>query len=183
MKIDPELTERPEQPYAAIRKHIEREQLADVVPQTLTDIRELLSTAKVQPSGPPLIRYLVVDYNTGSIEVDIGLPIPSADLPEHRSVLPGTLPAGTYLSVLHSGDYSGLVKTTAALLDWARHNSITWNVRDDHNVTHWAGRVEHYLVGPPLETDPDKWRTEISILTVGLIEVIHEFRTQLRETP
>jgi effector-binding domain-containing protein len=167
MNIDPKLTERPEQPYAGIRKRIAREHLADVVPQALAEVRELLSHAKVQPSGPPLIRYLVVDYNMGGVEVDIGLPVPSMDRLDPRSVRLGTLPAGTYASVLHSGDYSGLVKTTASLLDWAKRNSIAWNVRDDHNVTHWAGRVEHYLVGPPLETDSGKWQTEISILTRG----------------
>lgn len=165
MKIDPELVKRPEQPYAGIRRRVAREHLADVVPQTLAEVRELLAAAKVQPSGPPLIRYLIVDYNMGSVQVDIGLPVATADLPDGLHVRPGTLPAGTYVSVLHSGDYSGLVETTAALLDWAKRNRITWNVRDHHKVTHWAGRVEHYLVGPPLENDPRKWQTEIAILT------------------
>jgi effector-binding domain-containing protein len=165
MKIDPKLIERPEQPYAGIRRRVAREHLADVVPQALAEVRELLAAANVQPSGPPLIRYLVVDYNTGSVEVDIGLPVATPDLLDRFHVRPGMLRAGTYASVLHSGDYSGLVETTAALLDWAKRNRITWNVRDDHKVTHWAGRVEHYLVGPPLENDPRKWQTEIAILT------------------
>ncbi|MES1240964.1 MAG: GyrI-like domain-containing protein [Acidobacteriota bacterium] len=164
MKIKPGFEERPEQHYAGIRRHIAREELAEVVPQALAELREALSAAEIEPSGPPLVRYWVVDYNMSNVEVDIGLPIVPANLPDHGAARPGTLPAGTYASVMHSGDYSGLVETTAALLDWAKRNGVAWNVRDDHNVTHWAGRVERYLVSPPLETDPSQWRTEISIL-------------------
>jgi hypothetical protein len=61
----------------------------------LAEVHEFLSHAKVHPSGPPLVRYLVMDYNIGSVEVDIGLPVPVADLLDRRSVRPGTLPTGT----------------------------------------------------------------------------------------
>ncbi|PYQ59498.1 MAG: hypothetical protein DMF53_18685 [Acidobacteria bacterium] len=54
--------------------------------------------------------------------------------------------------------------TTAALLEWAKQRSLRWAVRDDDKVTYWEGRVEHYLVGPLLETEPRNWRTEIAIL-------------------
>lgn len=162
--IEPTLTERKAQTYAGLRKRIARDDLAEIVPAALAEASEFLSVHSISTEGPPLVRYLIVDYNVDEVEVDIGLPVGVPSLPEHARIRRQTLPAGTYVTVIHSGDYAKLVETTAALLEWAEQRSLHWAVRDDDKVTHWEGRVEHYLVGPPLETEPGSWRTEIAIL-------------------
>jgi len=119
----------------------------------------------VTPSGPPLIRYFVVDYNTGDVDVHIGFPVETTRLPASpEKVRPGDLPAGRYAVVTHAGSYETLVDTTRALLEWAKAEHIEWANAEDDNVTRWVSRVEHYVVAPPEETDPAKWRTDITIL-------------------
>jgi effector-binding domain-containing protein len=168
MAIEPTFTEREAQTYAGLRKRVARDELAETVPAALAEVAEFLSGHSISPEGPPLVRYLIVDYNVDEVEVDIGLPVSVPSLPEHARILRRTLPAGTYATVIHAGDYAKLVDTTAALLEWAKQRSVRWAVRDDHKVTHWEGRVEHYRVGPPRETEPRSWRTEIAILVSDL---------------
>jgi DNA gyrase inhibitor GyrI len=115
-------------------------------------------------SGAPLIRYFVVDYNTGDIEVDLGVPVGATTLPADALVHSAEIPAGTFASVIHHGPYDTLVQTTAALLDWAKRNHVNWAMVERRKVTRWAGRVEHYLVGLPDEPKSKNWRTEIAIL-------------------
>jgi hypothetical protein len=35
-------------------------------------------------------------------------------------------------------------------LDWAKLNNINWAMVEQGKVTRWDGRIEHYLVGPPI---------------------------------
>ena len=165
--IEPAFTKREAQTYAGLRKRVARAGLAEVVPAALAEVSEFLSGHSIPTEGPPLVRYLIVDYNVDEVEVDIGFPVGVSALPEHTRIRRQTLPAGTYATVIHAGDYAKLVDTTAALLEWAKQRSLRWAVRDDDKVTYWEGRVEHYLVGPPLETEPRNWRTEIAILREG----------------
>ena len=164
MMIEPTFTKREAQTYAGLRKRVARDELAEVVPAALAEVSEFLSGHSIPTEGPPLVRYLIVDYNVDEVEVDIGFPVGVSALPEHTRIRRQTLPAGTYATVIHAGDYAKLVDTTAALLEWAKQRSLRWAVRDDDKVTYWEGRVEHYLVGPLLETEPRNWRTEIAIL-------------------
>ncbi len=163
MGIKPKLVQRSAQRYAGIREHVDRDQLAEVVPRNLQELFAFLEQHQVQATGPPLIRYLVVDYNTGEVEVDIGAPVASS-LPASCRVKSRQIPAGTFATVAHRGSYDTLVYTTANLLDWAKQKKVQWQVSETRNVTRWNGRVEHYLVGPPTELEPKKWQTEIAIL-------------------
>src|SRR5436853_1944520 len=164
MKVEPVFSARKEQRYAGLRAQISRDQLAEVAPQSLAQVAAFLAGHGIAVTGPPIVRYLVVDYNTEGVEIDVGVIVEASDLPDDPEIRLGKLPAGTYASVVHSGPYDGLVETTAAFLEWAKHSGVAWAVQDDHNVTHWAARVERYLVGPPLETSVENWRTEIAIL-------------------
>ena len=114
-----------------------------------------------------MIRYLVVDYDTDRVEIDVGVPVEAVTLPADERVRAGVIPAGTFATVVHPGPYDALVKTTAALLDWGKEKKLKWQVAEERNLTRWNARVEHYLVGAPEETNPKNWRTEIAILVAG----------------
>jgi len=105
-----------------------------------------------------LIRYLVVDYNTGEVEVDVGVPIEAPTLPADDRVYPAQIPAGTFATVIHRGSYDALVKTTAALLDWGKEKNVKWQVAEERKVTRWNARVEHYQVGRPMSRIPKTGR-------------------------
>ncbi|HWB75590.1 MAG TPA: GyrI-like domain-containing protein, partial [Nannocystaceae bacterium] len=152
-------------PYAAVRMKLLRTEIADIASDALARVSTFLDSHHIAAQGPALIRYLVVDYADGDVEVDIGYPIGTHAIPADEQVRLAMLPAGVYATTTHRGDYGELVHTTAKLLDSAQREGFDWADEDDHGVTRWGGRVEHYLAGPPVERDAAKWRTEIAILT------------------
>lgn len=163
MSLQPAMIDRAAQPYVAIRERLHREALGDAAPGLLAEVHEWLATHGIAVAGPPLIRYLIVDYNSGEVEVDVGAPVAFVVAGQVR-VHPGEIPGGTYATVIHQGSYANLMDTTAELLAWGKENNIRWQVREASKVTNWGGRIEHYLVGPPEYPNPQDWRTEIAIL-------------------
>ena len=72
MRIEPKFLKRDAQPYAGIRVRLARNELSEIVPRTLSELFAFLQRHRVSIIGAPLIRYLVVDYSTGEVEVDVG---------------------------------------------------------------------------------------------------------------
>lgn len=164
MPVQPELKERSPLSYAGVRLRLNREGLAQAVPQAISRLSAYFAQHGLAASGPALVRYFVVDYNNGEVEVDVGFPVELLSIPADERIHYGQLPAGTYATVPHQGPYDSLVDTTAALLEWARETDHPWRVLSEGKVTWWAARVEHYLVAPPRETSPSQWVTEVAIL-------------------
>lgn len=162
--MQPNITKREAQPYAGIRQALKRETLPDFVPGSLATIFGFLLKHRLPVTGSPLIRYWVVDYNTGEIEFDVGVPVAATTLPANAIVHSAQIPAGAFATVIHRGPYDALVQTTAALMDWSQQNNINWAMVEQRKVTRWEGRIEHYLVGAPDEPNPKNWQTEIAIL-------------------
>ena len=75
MGIEPKFLKRDAQPYAGIRERLARDELSEIVPPTLSELVAFLQRHRVSITGASLIRYLVVDYNSGEVEVDVGIPI------------------------------------------------------------------------------------------------------------
>lgn len=163
MRPVPNIAMRPPQRGVAIATRCARRELPAIVPRLFGEVLDWL-TSRGEPAGAPFVRYRVVDYNTGEVEIEVGVPA-AVPAPVSDRVRETHLPGGRYAAVVHHGGYDGLPDTTAALLGWAEREGVRWRVEDDGAVTRWAGRVEHYLVGPPAEADPRRWRTEVAILT------------------
>ncbi len=53
---------------------LRRDRLADVVPHTLREVAEFLQRQQIACAGAPVVRYLVVDYNTNNVEVEVVSP-------------------------------------------------------------------------------------------------------------
>jgi len=70
--MQPTIAKREAQRYAGIRKVLRRDEVPEVVPACLATVFAFLRKQRVAVIGAPLIRYLLVDYNTGGIEVDVG---------------------------------------------------------------------------------------------------------------
>jgi effector-binding domain-containing protein len=162
--LEPKIAKREAQRYAGVRETLGRDELPKVVPSSLSTVFAFLQKHRVHVTGAPLIRYLVIDYNTGEIEIDVGVPVGGTTLPADARVESVKIPSGTFATLIHRGPYDALVQTTAALVDWAQKNNVAWAMVEQRKVTRWDGRVEHYLVGPPQEPNPKNWQTEIAIL-------------------
>jgi len=164
MTVEPRFVEQPTVSYVGARERLNRTHLAQAVPRLLAGASHFLRHQSIAPTGPPLVRYLVVDYHTGDVEIEAGFPVAALPAARASDVRVGELPAGRYATVVHLGSYSTLVDTTASLLDWAKQSHVSWQMIEEGKVTRWAARVEHYDVGPPAESDPNNWRTTIAIL-------------------
>jgi predicted transcriptional regulator YdeE len=116
----------------------------------------------IEPAGPSFYRYLEF-HPDGSITLEIGVPTDFQVESDHQFVT-GTIPTGKYLSVLHSGDYSGLQSSTAFLLNWAKSNNYVFQNEENAESSVWTARLEWYQVGPTQEPDPADWKTKVSIL-------------------
>jgi effector-binding domain-containing protein len=167
MAITPRVVKRGVTRYAGIREQARRDKLADVVSRRLPGLFQFLQQHQIPPVGAPLIRYVVVDYNTGNLEIDIGVPVKAGTLPASDHIRAAEIPDGRFATIIHRGPYAGLVDTTAQLLDWAKREKVTWAVVEQGDLTRWQARVEHYLAGPPLEHNPAHWKTEVAILLAG----------------
>jgi hypothetical protein len=113
----------------------------------------------VEPTGPPFIRYHEVDDAGEPLGLDVGAPLPG----HHEgggAVRADILPAGRYITQVHVGPYThatvpDLGGARDALRDWIETRAIASGCL-----------IEHYRVGPPLESDWTKWETELACLIV-----------------
>ena len=161
--VEPRIVTRSAVTYAGIRERLNRNELGDVVPRLLGELSDVLRRQHIAPAGPPLVRYLMVDYNTSDVEIEVGFPVTVSVLPPDGRVQLGTIPAGRYATAMHHGAYASLIDTTAALFEWGKRTHRTWDVTEHSKITRWGARVECYELGPPAEQDPANWRTEIAI--------------------
>ena len=163
-QIVPEIVARPAQSYLGIAALCRRDELGAKVPALLGELLEWFGRHGVAHFGPQLVRYRVVDYSTGNVRIEVGFPVETTLRPATAPIRQGELPAGRYLTAMHQGSYDSLVDTTAALLDWGRASQVKLAVEDRDKITQWGCRVERYLVSPPNELRPERWRTEVAIL-------------------
>ena len=162
--LTPRFEIRPAQYYAAIRLRTPRKNLAVEAPKLIAEVAKWLGKNRVAPGGPPLIRYLSIS-NDETVDVEIG--IGTSEPAGGGKIVAGSLPRGRYLTAIHVGAYDRIVETTAAMLDWAKANGVTWDNAVGPTGTAWKARVEHYLTDPEEQPDPQKWETKLAFLTRG----------------
>ncbi len=167
MNTEPRLEQRGERPYVAVRRRVPMP-FGDLLPPLWNEVLVWLAGHGLEPAGPPFVRYLTTDM-ANKLDIEAGYPVaaPMAAPVSERSadhISKGTLPAGCYAVLVHTGPYQGLRAATAALLGWAKANGITWKTSTHDNAEWWAGRVEWYLTDPSCQPDPQKWQTELAFL-------------------
>lgn len=154
----PTVVERAAQPYLAVRGTVTMTTIGAVADR-IGELFALLGERGVEPAGPPILRYRVIDMER-ELVLEAGVPLPSADLQVEGDLFVDELPAGRYAEVTHHGHPGGLVEATAALLAWAEREGLRWDVHDSPDGDVWGCRVERYLdePGQPM----DDWDTELS---------------------
>jgi effector-binding domain-containing protein len=160
MQQEPQIRQRDELTYAGIPVTVTFEAFSQAADSTFPELFGWLAEHGITPAGPPFIRYHVIDM-AGELEIEFGAPVDEA-VPAQDRVRPGLLPAGRYVTLLHTGSYDGLMAANAAVQDWARQQGITLESSPDQ--ARWQGRVEHYLSDPREVPDPARWETEVAYL-------------------
>jgi len=166
MSRDVQIQRRDAQPYAAISERVTMDTLSGAVDQAFPELFGWLAEQAVAPTGPPFIRYLVIDM-AAELQIELGVPV-GMKIGGGGRILTGVLPAGRYVVLRHVGPYDGLAASNAALQQWAQEQQITLDSRDTPDGMAWRGRVEHYLTNPATEADPSKWEVDVAYLASEL---------------
>jgi effector-binding domain-containing protein len=161
--VTPRIEQRTAQPYAAIAATTSmRGGFGDVIDEALPAVREHLASLGIEPAGPPLVIYRVIDMS-GDLHIEVGWPTASEIAPAGR-VGSGSLPGGRYVVSTHVGPYDGLVDANEALQRWGDEQGLSFAVTDAPDGEHWDGRFESYPTDPVDEPDPARWETAIAYL-------------------
>ena len=160
MATEPEITELPGRPYAAIPASVTMETIGTVVPPLNGEVFGWLAARGIAPAGPPFWKYNVIDM-ARNLEVEAGCPVAEPVTGDGRLVA-GVLPAGRYATLRHVGHPSTLIAATARLLDWAAAKALKWDMMPSASGERWGARLEIYLTDPETEPDMTKWVTELA---------------------
>lgn len=161
----PQIDERGDQPYVGIRTQVSMQELEPTIVQSIGELHAWLEKQGVKQSGPPLIRYYVIDMAT-KLDVEVGLPVAVAPTGDQR-VSASVLPAGRYASLIYT-DIDRGVEGNAALLDWGKAQGLMWDRWDDAKGDAFGARYESFLTNPADEPDRAKWETEVAIRLADL---------------
>jgi hypothetical protein len=134
------------------------QELGQVAPPLNGEVFSWLADQGAQPSGPPFWKYNVIDVER-SLEIEAGVGIEQS-LPGDGRVLARTLPGGSYATLLHTGHPDQLIDATAALLDWANTQRLSWDRHVGDEGEQLGALLEFYLTDPDDEPDMNKWETE-----------------------
>jgi len=162
MSHEPQIQERTAQHYASIPVTVAMDGLSGAIDSGYSELFGWLASQGIPPAGPPLIRYLVIDM-AGELRIELAVPV-AAPITASGRIQPGTLPAGRYAVLRHTGPYDGLIASNAALLRWAQEHGIELDTWDTAEGSAWRSRTEHYLTDPSQEPDPAKLETDVAIL-------------------
>jgi effector-binding domain-containing protein len=164
----PWVEDRHEQHYVGIRAQVPMRQLGNTIPRLLGELFSWLGQRRVAPSGPPFIRYHVINM-AAAMDIELGIPVATA-LPGDGRIGPGVLPAGRYAALVYTGRDNGIAGN-AALLDWGTQRGLVWDRWSADNGDAFGARYESFLTAPDEEPDPRKWETEVAIrLADGVAE-------------
>ncbi len=121
------------------------------------------------PAGAPFFRYL--EIHGDSMTVQVGVPVlAGAELSPDDAPFPvasGTLPTGRYACLTHVGPFDGIMAATDRLLAWADEQGLRFDTQTVDGVEKWTARLEIYLTDPRLETDPNRFETELAFRLAG----------------
>jgi len=157
--VSPEIIQRPAQPYAGIPAWVTMAALGSVADR-IPEIFGWLGGHGIAPAGPPFFRYHVIDMER-QLQVEVGVPVASA-IEDDAAIRAGTLPAGRFAVMTHTGAPDTLVGATAELLDWAKARGLQWDVSQVEAGEQWGCRLELYLTNPAEEPDMGKWETQLA---------------------
>jgi effector-binding domain-containing protein len=163
MKItDLKLENRAAQPYVGVRTEVPWTEFPVVIPKYIDEVFAWLGQQGIEPDGPPLMRYNVINMEEGGkMDVEIGVPIAKA-VAGNGHIKAGELPAGRYASLVYTGVENGIAGN-GALIDWAVKEGLKWDQFDSDKGDGFVSRVEFFIDGPADDPDSANWRTEVAI--------------------
>jgi effector-binding domain-containing protein len=162
MTNEPQIEQRSEQPYIGIRETVTMDGFPAAVDKGFPKLFSQLEEHGLTLAGAPFIRYHLTSET--EFEIEMGAPADTV-VPDDGRIRSGSLPAGRYVTLRHTGPFDGLPAAHEALQQWAREHNVPLDSWDTDRGTGWLSCAEHYLVDPSAEPDPAKWEVELTYLT------------------
>jgi len=154
----PKIDRRPKITYMGIRFIAPFKGMSKEIGRIAGELNEWAERHKVKTSGPPFLRYHVIDMR-GFMDIEYCVPVHKA-LPDEGGVKSGLVPAGKYASLIYSG---GGISGNRALIDWVRAQGMDFDRWDTEQGDNFRGRYETYLTDPRIEPRKSRWRIEVAI--------------------
>src|SRR6266487_2071505 len=92
----PKIDRRPKQTYMGIRTIAPFKGMSKEISRIADELNEWVDEHKVKTSGPPFLRYHVIDMR-GFMDISFCVPV-SKTLPDNGEIKADTIPAGRYAS-------------------------------------------------------------------------------------
>ncbi len=162
MLSEPKTESRQELHYLAIAKTVHMNDIPDVLPPLIPEVKEWMQARNIEAAGPDFFLYRSM-HESGELECEAGFPVDTAVAGDER-VIAGSFPAGNYASIVYTGHFKDMMQAHVALENWIEHNKLKENKQTKNGRTEWGGRTEFYLVDPEFEPNPENWQTEIVFL-------------------
>ena len=156
--LKPKITRRPKQVYMGIRTITPFKGMSKAIGKLADELNARVAEHKVKPSGPPFLRYHVIDMR-GFMDIEYCVPVRKALL-DDGEVKAGFLPAGRYASLVYSG---GGISGNRALIEWVRAQGLEFDRWDTEQGDNFHGRYETYLTDPKIEPRKSRWQIEVAI--------------------
>jgi effector-binding domain-containing protein len=149
---------KPERPYLGIRIETPFNGMFAVVTKALKELRKWAHENQLADEGPYLLRYYRCDMKS-TMEVEVAL-ITRTDLAGQGRILRGSLPGGSYASLIYRGN--GL-RGNQALMKWAADNRVRFDPLVPGEAESYTCRYEAYLTDHRIEPRKLLWDVELSI--------------------
>jgi effector-binding domain-containing protein len=161
MLTEPKVEERAEQPYMGIRASVPMDGIAAFIDESFPKVFAHVASNGASPAGAPFVRFNLIDMD-GELEMETCIPV-ADPLAGSDPIFAGTLPGGSYATLIHTGPYEALIEANEALQRWAEERGLEFSMEETPQGDRFDGRVEVYLTDPS-ETDPEKLETEVAYL-------------------
>ncbi|KKB13524.1 hypothetical protein VE25_01455 [Devosia geojensis] len=159
MLSEPKIMELPGRPYLGVRK-IVKIPFGTVASKALADLKRRMKKRGIAATDAPFFRYNIIDMPS-ALEIDFGLPTERQESADDLLVA-GTLPAGRYATLTHTGHYRNLIAANGALLDWVKAQGLQLDTHPSPAGDVFGCRLEIYPTDPKVEKDSSKWVTELA---------------------
>ncbi|MGB3907484.1 MAG: GyrI-like domain-containing protein [Methanomethylovorans sp.] len=107
----------PAQPVLSIRMRVSVQELPFVIGESYTKIMHYMDKIGQQVAGAPFVAYYNIDME--DLDIEIGFPV-AGPLEGTGEIQSSEIPAGTYVSMVYKGAYSGMEKPYAYMAEWIK---------------------------------------------------------------
>jgi effector-binding domain-containing protein len=159
---EPRLEKRAERPYVFIRAQVTLKEWSKAN-ALVGKLFAWLEKKKIAPAGAPFFRYWIIGDENKRFHLEVGVPLERMHRGDGR-IQAGTMPKGTYATVIHHGHPDQLHEAYTALEKWGEAQGIKWNTRQEDKTEVWNGRFESFLTNPADQPDPNQGSKEIALL-------------------